>query len=261
MLRRSGPRSPTRWPWPTNSSSVARAHPGGERLALGRWLEERLGAGAAGSSGGRHGPTMVARAVPRPASVRQNGPMPGGARRRPRAASRSAISAAADDRDAPDVAGDVGVFLGGRRRRSSRPRGRIGGVGRSPAALAARACGRLGRALLGDDLGLELGGAGLFLGRQRRRRRAPGLGRRSPVAAAPAGWARRAALEAGALAGSDGAAACALGHDVGGASRGRSVVTARPRGRRGRGSASGERIAPSRSPSDGRRCVPASARC
>ena len=25
---------------------VARAHPGGERLALGRWLEQRLGPGA-----------------------------------------------------------------------------------------------------------------------------------------------------------------------------------------------------------------------
>ena len=38
---------------------VARAHPGGQRLPLGRWLEERFGAGALGSSRGRHGAAMV----------------------------------------------------------------------------------------------------------------------------------------------------------------------------------------------------------
>ena len=48
MLRRSGPRSPTRCSWPTNSVEDARSHPRGERLALGRWLEERLGPRAAG---------------------------------------------------------------------------------------------------------------------------------------------------------------------------------------------------------------------
>ena len=35
---------------------VARAHPRGERLALGRWLEERLGPGSGRAPGGRHGP-------------------------------------------------------------------------------------------------------------------------------------------------------------------------------------------------------------
>ena len=39
---------------------VARAHPRGERLALGRWLEEGFGSGAGRSPGGWHGP-MVAR--------------------------------------------------------------------------------------------------------------------------------------------------------------------------------------------------------
>ena len=43
MLRRSGPRSPTRCSCPTNSSRCPRPHPRGQRLALGRWLEERLG--------------------------------------------------------------------------------------------------------------------------------------------------------------------------------------------------------------------------
>ena len=57
---------------------AARAHPGGQRLALGRWLEERLRAGADGTSGGGHVPPMVARrAAARPGgSAGQNGPMP-----------------------------------------------------------------------------------------------------------------------------------------------------------------------------------------
>ena len=39
---------------------VARAHPGGERLPLGRWLEEGLGSGAGRAPGGGM-PAMVAR--------------------------------------------------------------------------------------------------------------------------------------------------------------------------------------------------------
>ena len=41
---------------------VARAHPRGERLALGRRLEEGLGSGAGRPPGGWHGP-MVARSA------------------------------------------------------------------------------------------------------------------------------------------------------------------------------------------------------
>ncbi len=40
----------------------ARAHPGRQRLALGRWLEERFGSGTDGPSGGWHD-RMVARGV------------------------------------------------------------------------------------------------------------------------------------------------------------------------------------------------------
>ena len=42
----------------------ARSHPRGERLALGRWLEEGLGSGAAGVVGRRAWPAMVAWAAP-----------------------------------------------------------------------------------------------------------------------------------------------------------------------------------------------------
>ena len=38
-----------------------RTHPGGQRLALGRWLEERLVTGADGTAGSGHVPPMVAR--------------------------------------------------------------------------------------------------------------------------------------------------------------------------------------------------------
>src|SRR5918995_2665550 len=37
---------------------VARAHPGGQRLAFGRWLEERLRTGAHGAAGSGAGPPM-----------------------------------------------------------------------------------------------------------------------------------------------------------------------------------------------------------
>ena len=38
---------------------IPRAHAGGQRLPLGRWLEEGFGSGALGSPRGRHGPAMV----------------------------------------------------------------------------------------------------------------------------------------------------------------------------------------------------------
>ena len=40
---------------------AARAHPRGQRLGFGRWLEERLGSGADRTAGGGHVPPMVAR--------------------------------------------------------------------------------------------------------------------------------------------------------------------------------------------------------
>ena len=68
----------------------------------------------------------------------------------------------ADQRDPPDVAGDVGVLLARREPRSShRGRARPLGLDRPSAALARSALG-LGGPLLGDDLRLELGGAGLL---------------------------------------------------------------------------------------------------
>ena len=73
---------------------VARAHPGGERLALGRWLEQGLGSGAGRSTGGWHD-RMVARPARRPApdaarSDRARSPVT--LRRRPTGRSGSAIS-------------------------------------------------------------------------------------------------------------------------------------------------------------------------
>ena len=59
MPRRSGPRLADEVALADELVERARAHPGGERLPLGRWLEQGFGAGPAGSSGGRHGPTMV----------------------------------------------------------------------------------------------------------------------------------------------------------------------------------------------------------
>ena len=38
-----------------------RPHPRGQRLGLGRWLEQRLWAGAGGTTGSGHDPPMVAR--------------------------------------------------------------------------------------------------------------------------------------------------------------------------------------------------------
>ena len=71
MLRRSGPRSPTRCVLADELVQAARPHPGGQRLALGRWLEERLGSGADGTAGGGHVPPMVARWARRPRPVGQ----------------------------------------------------------------------------------------------------------------------------------------------------------------------------------------------
>ena len=52
---------------------VARAHPGGQRLPLGRWLEEGLGSGAVGPPGGWHGPMVARRRWRRPRAVRPRG--------------------------------------------------------------------------------------------------------------------------------------------------------------------------------------------
>ena len=80
--------------------------------------------------------------------------------------------------------------------------GRVGGGDGAPAALAA-ARRRLGGPLLGDDLGLELGGAGQLLGVSGRRRGAGAGATVGLVAAVPAGFALPgAALQSGALAGS-----------------------------------------------------------
>ena len=46
---------------------AARAHAGGQRLALGRWLEERLGTSSDRTARGGHVPPMVARWAVRPA--------------------------------------------------------------------------------------------------------------------------------------------------------------------------------------------------
>ena len=120
------------------------------------------------------------------------------------------MSAATDDRDAPDVALDVGVLLGGRGRRSSRRERRARPRAGRDRGRASR--GRLGGSLLGHDL------------RPRARPRGPPPRRSARRVAAPAGvdpvGSGRAVgpLEAGSLAGSGGAAAGALGHGVGRAS-------------------------------------------
>ena len=60
MLRRSGPSLADEVFLADELVEVARAHPGGQRLPLGRWLEEGLGSGADDPAGGGHAP-MVAR--------------------------------------------------------------------------------------------------------------------------------------------------------------------------------------------------------
>ena len=69
--------TPSQWPALADEvlladelAEVARAHAGGQRLPLGRWLEEGLGPGAGRPTGGWHG-RMVARPDRRPAEDRR----------------------------------------------------------------------------------------------------------------------------------------------------------------------------------------------
>ena len=113
MLRRSGPRSPTRCFWPTNSSrSRGRIRAASGWRSGGGW-KRASGSAPVGSSGGGHAP-MVARAADRRGGRRVRWPRgPVQVRRRPRARASAMISDPADERDPPDVAADVGVLLGG----------------------------------------------------------------------------------------------------------------------------------------------------
>ena len=96
---------------------VARAHPRGERLALGRWLEERLRAGAAGSAPAWwHGPMVARGRAGRGGSrVRLRGrPDPSDVGDDPEDETMSTISDAADE-------GDAAARRGRRRRTPRRP--------------------------------------------------------------------------------------------------------------------------------------------
>ena len=118
----------------------------------------------------------------------------------------------ADERDPPDVAGDVGVLLGGRRGEARSGARRGDGLGPRGARLARRGLGRL---LLGDDRRLELGCARLLVIGQRGGRPGRDLGRLGGRLGRRSG---RGALERRALAGSGRAAADSLGHGLGKAS-------------------------------------------
>ena len=202
--RRGGPARRTR--------QVARAHPGGQRLPLGRRLEEGLGAGAGGSPGGWHA-RMVARRATRPGGMIARSDPARGPGRPPRAASRKSDDPTTDERDPADVARDVGVLLGGRDREDgagSRRRDRIG----RPRGAGALLRG-LGLALLGDDGRLELGGAGLFGVGQGIGRAGHDLGRAGGRLGGRAGGR---ALKGWALSRSGHAASDSLGHGLGRAS-------------------------------------------
>ena len=96
---------------PDELVEVPGAHARRQRLPLGRWLEEGFGTGAGGSPRGWHAADGSAGAA-RPASV-QSGPSPAkcAIAHRPE---QDQDERAADDRDPPDVACHVGVFLGRR---------------------------------------------------------------------------------------------------------------------------------------------------
>ena len=185
----------------------SRAHPGGQRLPLGRWLEERFGSGARGRRAGGMA-AMVARR--RAGSRLEPSPIPV-TWMTAQAPIRSAISE-------PPMRAIRGC-RGPRRRTRWRPRPRACRPLAGRTSL--RAFGlrrRLGGLLLGDDLRLELGGAGLRLGERLppyasmavsfdRYRRRPG--RRRP---ARRPGRRRCSLDGRSLAGSGTAASGAFGH-------------------------------------------------
>ena len=137
----------------------ARAHPGRQRLALGRWLEERFGSGADGPSGGWHERMVARRAMspsPRDGSLRAD-PSPGCARAPtcpggsvPASRRRSAIRRTSRATYWYSSAVEMVRFETG----LAVSAGRV-----APGTLL----GVLGLALLGDDRGLENGGARLFL--------------------------------------------------------------------------------------------------
>ncbi len=200
------------------------SHPRGERLSLGRWLEQRLGTRALGSTGGGHGP-MVARARGPTAAVTGRigpvGPVPSdldaGDDRDDVQHDQQREQDAADRRDPPDVADDVGVLVGGldgQRPSSGGGRSRSAAASavagwRSPPAPRPRSGPRARRpgpppARSGSPAAERRRGDGL--GRRRRGRRGRG--------------SDSAALERGSLPRSGAAAANAFGHDAVRASRG-----------------------------------------
>ena len=197
---------------PDELVEVPRTHARGERLALGRWLEEGFGSGA-----GRFAARMACadgsaalRAVASPAKCDD----------RPRGRAGQ-DQRAADERDPPDVASHVGVFLGRARPRGWTPARPVRRCDSRPRAL-----GRgLGLLLLGDDRRLELGRAGLLLVGQR-----DGSHRRGVTATGwVAGRVDAGSLERWALTGSGRAASGSLGHGLWRASIG--VWSGRGRGR------------------------------
>ena len=201
--RRSGPRSPTRCAWPDELLERARAHPCGERLPLGRRLEQGLGPGAGDGAPGGHGRDGRPRRRQRRSRITSETSI------RIHRASRIGEQDGGDPDDVLHVARDVGVLSARRGRRATRrarPRPRGSGGARG------RAAGRLGGLLLGQQLGLELGA------RAPARHREPGgRGRRPRPRRGCAGAGGGSAVDGPALAGTD-AAAGALRHGGVGAS-------------------------------------------
>ncbi len=122
---------------PDELLEVARAHARGERLSLGRWLEERLGTGAPGPGSRRGHARMVRRPTGAAGSDRAGAHRVGDDPED----DHDQDQRAADEGDPLDVATDVGVLLGRADREARRrPRAR---TRRSPGALRGRcrACG------------------------------------------------------------------------------------------------------------------------
>jgi len=175
-----------------------RPHPGREGLALGRRLEECLGSGADRTPGGWHVDDGIAE---QRRGRCLEGAQPQEMRDQPQD-QQEGHERPTDEGDPADVASHVRVFLGRRHLEARRPRD---GFGSRRASLLVR---RLGLALFGDDRGLELCRAGLFLVGEPGR---PGD---------DCGWcsrgrrARRLSLQGWPLSRSGRVAAGALGHGV-----------------------------------------------